>query len=398
MVGRGWVSWLLAGVVTSLLMASCGDTKKDNQPSTMTDGGSNAAAGRSSDAGGDGPVASAGGENAGGRGGIVFSGNGTLGRHCTADEDCKFTLKCLGADQDYPGGTGAPPHGMCTLDCEKDDDCRPFGETAVCGTLDEAPIMLNASMDHGRRLCMQGCTFGAPSGESKCWGQRDMACRPFAIEPAVSCLKAGEKCPDGTFCFRGACREAACGPRCNTDADCAEGRSCNAYSGLCDEGSQPAVPIGAECPGDEDPNSTVCGNGTCLLLSADGVNVKRMCTQTCTLGTLCGDSGACVFARLDPYAAGDIGYCVQRCNCNADCLHPDDHCYPWETSLLADHFQSRGICDASPDQGGGGAGGAAPDDGSLTSCESGVGGAGGNANEAGSPSSAGLGGQGGQKN
>lgn len=391
MVGRGWVSWLLASVVASLLVTSCGeDTKNGNKPSTTpTDGGSDNAAGMTSADGGD-PAANAGGSGSSG------APSQALGLHCKKDADCGTGLTCLGADQDYPGGTGAPPNGLCTRDCDTDKDCRGFDPTAVCGTLDESPVMLGGANEPARRLCLQGCEFGAPSGAAKCRGQRDLACRPFAPAPVVSCFQPDDVCPDGTFCFRGACREAACGPRCNTNADCAQGRSCNADTGLCDEGTQPAVPVGAACPGDEDPNSTVCGNGTCLLLSSDGANVKRMCSQTCTIGTLCGDNGACVLPRLDPYAAGDIGYCMQRCNCDADCLHPDDKCYEWETPVLAQLFQSRGICDTAD-----------PAFETLTSCEGegGAGGAGGTGNEpvggdtsAGSGGQTDVGGQGGQKN
>ncbi|HVY28384.1 MAG TPA: hypothetical protein VHB79_17635 [Polyangiaceae bacterium] len=405
MVGRGWVSWLLAGVVTSLLVASCGDdTDNAHQPPLMTDGGGgNAAAGEGADRAGNanGTGHGMGGDHAGqadaasGNAGEGLGGSGgesaaqggagpvttepiTLGLHCERDADCGLGLKCLGADQDYPDGTGAPPRGLCTLECTHDSDCRGFDPTAVCATLDEMPIMLAAAEEPAPRLCMQGCTFGTPSGSGKCHGQLDMACRPFAVAPLATCFQQDDVCPDGTFCFRGACREAACGPRCNTNADCSPGRSCNASTGLCEEGELPAVPVGVDCPGDQDPDSTVCGYGTCLLLSAEGANVKRMCTQTCTIGTLCAENGACVLPRLDPYAAGDIGYCMERCNCDADCSHPDDKCYEWETPLLADRFQSRGICDTAD-----------PAYETLTTCEDagGAGGAGGmgNAGQGGQP-------------
>jgi hypothetical protein len=380
----------LSGFVSALLVTSCGDDSKNPSPapSTAGDGGDNATAG-SGPSGGDNTTDPA----AGGGAGAPAPQDVLLGSHCQRDADCGAGLHCLGADRDYPGGTGAPPAGLCTTDCEKDADCRGFDATAVCATLDEVPIMLSAVEEPARRLCLQGCSFGAPAGADKCHGQLDMACRPFAPTPLVTCFQQDDVCPDGTFCFRGACREAACGPRCNTDADCALGRSCNASTGLCDAAPQQPVPIGADCPGDQDPESTVCGNGTCLLLSADGLSVKRFCTQTCTIGTLCGDEGACVLPRLQDYAAGDIGYCMERCNCDADCQHPDDRCYEWSTPGLAAHFKSRGVCDTGD-----------PADETLSSCE-GEGGAGGGGSVAGNSSGgqtaggetsgAGQGGQGG---
>jgi hypothetical protein len=297
-----------------------------------------------------------------------------LGLHCEQNADCgAHGLQCLRADEDYPGGTGAPPGGLCTLECQSDADCRAFDPSSVCATLDEYPIMPGVAAEPALRLCMAGCGFGEPTGEEKCHGQRDMACRPFAPLDAVNCDSPDAKCPNGTFCFRGYCREAACGPRCNVDADCAEGRVCNSGTGLCDEQATPA-PIGADCPGDQDPDSTVCGTGACLLLYSEGVTQLRMCTQSCTYGGLCGDDGACVLPRLEDSAAGDIGYCMQRCDCDADCRHPLDKCYEWFSPAVQAHFQSRGVCDlAEPGYetlescdgsagagGAGGAGGASP--------------------------------------
>ena len=57
MLGRGWVSWCICGVVGALLVMSCGDSKKGNSPASTGDGGGDsAAAGHSSNAGDDGGV------------------------------------------------------------------------------------------------------------------------------------------------------------------------------------------------------------------------------------------------------------------------------------------------------------------------------------------------------
>jgi hypothetical protein len=390
--------------VGTLLVTSCGDSSKsnnDNSHASKGDGGSDtAAAGHASSAGDDSGTTV---QPQGGNGNAEAGAGGDasapqpnpatpLGRHCSSDSDCGQGLKCLSASQDYPGGVGAPSGGFCTLSCDQDATCQKFDPTAVCGSLDEAPIMLATPEEPLKRLCLQGCWFGEPSGQAKCHGQLDQACRPFAPPGAATCFQPDDVCPDNTFCFRGTCREAACGPRCNRDADCAPGRVCDPGSGLCDEQAPPAVPIGGDCPGDLEPETNACGSGTCLLLSADGLNVKRMCTQTCTLGTLCGEDGACVLPRLQDYAAGDIGYCLERCNCDADCKHPLDKCFEWSTASLALHFKSRGVCDTP----------FSDDDPSLVDCQGdpldgGAGGAGGASGAAGQSGAGGADrGQGGQ--
>lgn len=376
MVGRSWVPWCIMGLVTGLLVTSCESGKTESREAAGSEGGEASAAasgGPSSDgAGTDGqsvPTAGQGGHGATGGTGPNESAAGTagdagietggaggsdpglpdttwLGLHCQSDAGCGDRgLYCLGADQDYPGGFGAPARGLCTRECEEDSDCRAFDPHAVCGTLDELPISLGKPSDAARRLCLQGCWFGQPTGVEKCHGQTDMACRPFAPTNPINCDAPNTICPSGTLCFRGYCRGVACGPRCNVDSDCSAGRVCNPATGLCDRAPPPPVPIGAECPGDQDPGSTVCGSGTCLLLFSDGRTLLRMCTQSCTLGQRCGDDGACIMPRLQSSAAGDIAYCAQRCDCDADCRHPGQKCYEWYAPALATRYQSRGFCD-----------------------------------------------------
>ena len=410
MAGRGWVSWCICGVMGAVLVTSCSDSqdvsprgsagadteagaagKNTGGPGEGGNGGAPLGAGGAALGGNkdnlggttdggtaDGGTASAGLGNGGAGGVDTIALEIRLGLHCQRDTDCGQGLHCLGADQDHSGGVGAPAGGLCTVDCSNDADCRSFDPHAVCGTLDEYPIMGGVAEEPTLRLCMAGCAFGEPTGDDKCHGQRDMACRPFAPNDAVNCESTDAKCPSGSFCFRGYCREAACGPRCNVDADCGDGRVCNPGSGLCDEQAVPS-PTGLDCPGDQDPDSTACGDGTCLLLFSDGVTDLRMCTQSCTYGKLCGDDGACVMPRMEVSAGGDIGYCMQRCDCDADCRHPLQKCFEWASPAVQERFQSRGVCDLAVDGdqtldvcGAGGAGGAGGASGA-----SGAGGAGG---------------------
>lgn len=388
MAGSGWVTWLVSGVTIAVLATSCG-TDETSRPTgsagTETVGGEGGASGNSA-LGGAGAGATAGATTTlpGRPDGLPW-----LGMTCRTAADCgEQGLRCLGDNEDFMDGQGAPGGGLCTADCETDADCRLFDATAVCATLAEAPLVLGYASKPVARLCMQGCQLGAPSGATKCHGRVDMACRPFAPTQAATCLKKSDVCPKDTFCYRGACRELGCGPRCNADEDCSAGRHCNPFSGLCDVEAPEPVPVGADCPNDD--ASTVCGGGNCLELSdASGARVKRACTQSCTIGQTCGEgTGACILPRFQNFSVGDVGYCAQGCNCNSDCLHPVDRCVPFGDALTEKTYGALGVCDAAPegtvtlscDDGQGGAGGA-----------SGAGGAGGS--EAGVSSGAGAAGE-----
>ena len=348
MAGSGWVTWLVSGVTIAVLAASCGASER-SRPS----GGAGA-----ENVGGEGAVggnASLAGAETGASAGVAMTLPGRpdglpwLGMACRKAEDCgEQGLRCLSDNEDFMDGKGAPAGGLCTADCETDADCRAYDATAVCATLAEAPLSLAYAAKTVQRLCMQGCGLGAPSGSTKCQGRPDMACRPFAPDHPTTCLKQGDVCPDGSFCYRGACRELACGPRCNTNDDCSSGRQCNPFTGLCDAEAVTPVPVGADCPNDD--TSTVCGGGNCLELSgADGARVKRACTHSCTIGQVCGDgSGACILPRFQNFSVGDVGYCVQSCNCDRDCLHPVDRCVPFGDPQSEKTYGSKGYCDAVP--------------------------------------------------
>jgi hypothetical protein len=305
------------------------------------------------------------------------NGRPLLGESCASDADCGGDgLRCLGADDDYAEGSGAPPNGICTADCTLDAACRVFDESAVCATLDEVPLMGGLAEEPAPRFCMLGCQLGAPSGSTKCHGRQDLACRPFAPPDSQSC-EDDSPCAAGSFCYRGQCRATACGPRCNDDDDCAHGRYCDPLWGLCTTEVPEYTPIGVECLAEGDSGSA-CGWGMCLAVFARveteagprQVRVKDMCTQPCTLGTLCAEgAGACVSPRLPNYAPGDVGYCLQKCDCDGDCRNSADRCRALSPDN-AERYGSQGVCDYAPEgspslpcavvgAGGAGAGGAA---------------------------------------
>jgi hypothetical protein len=265
-----------------------------------------------------------------------------LGRSCATDLDCGGDLRCLSSDDRNAKST--PAGGLCTTSCETDADCSGFDRTAVCGSLGEAPLDRVFASVPVPRLCLLGCSLGSPAGSAKCHGRADLACRPFAPDGVEQCQE-NKSCPNGGLCFRDRCRELACGPRCNADSDCADGRFCNPQTGLCDAVRPRAVPIGDSCDGDV-PGGIRCGDGTCLILfNSEGVRLKGMCTQSCTFGQLCGEGqGACALPRFDDYAAGDIAQCVERCQCDAECQNPADRCLSWGSAALEAHYGSAGFC------------------------------------------------------
>jgi hypothetical protein len=242
MARSGWVSWLIAGFGLVLLSASCSEVK-DEAPVDEVGGGAGADTAGGADAG----AAALPGRP---------DGLPWLGMACRTAGDCgEQGLRCLSSNEDFMDGQGAPPGGLCTADCKTDDDCRAFDAGAVCATFAEAPLVLAYAAKTVQRLCVQGCTLGPPSGPTKCQGRHDFACRPFAPDHPATCFLKGDVCPAGTFCYRGACREQGCGPRCNLDRDCSAGRRCNPFTGLCDVEATLAVPVGADCSDGENATS-----------------------------------------------------------------------------------------------------------------------------------------------
>jgi hypothetical protein len=116
-------------------------------------------------------------------------------------------------------------------------------------------------------------------------------------------------------------------------------------SGLCVERAAVA-PIGKLCNGDVEELAD-CGGGLCFnLFDEDGLLQKAFCTQSCTLGQSCGNGqGACMMPRFSDYAVGDIAYCMELCDGDTDCSHPDDVCHLFEDSELESQYGGLGVCD-----------------------------------------------------
>jgi hypothetical protein len=157
-------------------------------------------------------------------------------------------------------------------------------------------------------------------------------------------------------------------PQCGSDEDCG-GRFCDLARGLCVSARPAGAPVGALCEANDD-----CLGGSCV--TADSTGLLRICTSPCVFGPPvgCGDGVSADprnYACLSPLITGtfgigaeglgDVGFCVEICDVDADCAEVANGlvCVPDER--LARLGRS-GFCltpgapdaDAGPDGGDGG--------------------------------------------
>jgi len=264
----------------------------------------------------------------GGDGGITPGGNlALLGAACASDMDCGTGMTCLAPDGAswYAGG---PSNGYCTISCVEDATVCAQRPGAVCvggGSADEA-------------FCFEGCVLGGdPNG--KCGNRVDVACllvgQTAALQPISACL-----------------------PTCGSDNQCPAGRFCDLLSGVCVDDAPVGDPIGTLC----DPMAAV---DPCAGFCMDFGGGIAMCSGLCTVGLDapgCGINPATeditpgapvclpLFSATD--TVGDTGLCIQRCDCNDHCLHPNTACEGFNDTVLSDAFSSEGICFFQPAEGG----------------------------------------------
>ena len=281
-------------------------------------GGGTAGVGGAGASGTSGASGMSGGGSAGasGSGGVV---DGTLGSACQDNSDCEDGLTCFTATSGALLG-GSPASGLCTTTCSTGTmTCKAFGSTAACVYLDSSTA-----------LCLEGCEFGDPASEVKCHSRSNAACaQVYDAEPiGGSCMNTAD-CADGFSCVNGFCYalSTVCVPQCNAPGDCSEGRFCDFGSsfsgfGLCREQAPDGLESGEPC----DPNASMC-RGTCSPLT-DSVAV---CGDGCTYGVTasCGDEGSCLLLPYPEQGTGDAASCLELCDCNDDCRHPDLVCRPF---------------------------------------------------------------------
>lgn len=233
----------------------------------------------------------------------VASGPSVIGKSCEKDGDCDAAgVTCMRATgTDWSGG--GPAHGYCSADCAANLD----GEPDLCRALDGNSACLTRN---DGSFCVALCELGRPpDGIVKCQNRADLACDAVAAD-------------GGAFCR----------PMCRSNADCG-GRLCDFGKGVCVDELPDGDPIGSKC--DPDAASSTCASGVCESLG-EGFGV---CSGYCNLSTVgCGSSAfepaddpgepICIYpAAASGSGLSDLGECLQRCNCDEDCLHPDALCY-----------------------------------------------------------------------
>ncbi len=217
--------------------------------------------------------------------------NGTIGSACETDDDCNSGFRCMQSSADEWLG-GGPAGGYCTRNCLTDPSvCTAAGARCVQVTDTEA-------------FCLEACDIGVATVD-KCHGRSDIACDSSSLDIGF------------------------CRPTCRSDADCGDS-FCDLGTGACVDTPRPGDPIGAEC--DPDATEDTCASGLCLPI----VEGFAVCTGWCNLSEIgCGsddptpsDPGEaiCTFAVEEGSGSQDLGFCMQRCNCDDDCLHPDGLC------------------------------------------------------------------------
>jgi hypothetical protein len=225
----------------------------------------------------------------------VSTPSARVGSPCASDVDCTTaappTLSCFASSlTDFPGIIarggeerlrGGPAGGHCSRACLADGEC---GGGARC-----------LAHEGGARLCFATCSLDASTPQ--CDGAAPQACVPVDDPPG-----------------------AACYPLCARDADCDEGRQCDAASGLCRDGLvRGSGGIGAACTVASE--ATDCSSGLCWNPEDTGIGV---CTALCrTGGGGCGtgdDAAASATACMSDFIGlGAVGSCMRLCDVDEDC-------------------------------------------------------------------------------
>lgn len=248
----------------------------------------------------------------------------SLGARCGSDRDCTAPLICVEVNQDTGNGEG-PPRGLCTLKCEADATaCADLG--GVCLDISYANVGAEGT------YCIETCSFGPGDQvtftDTKCHAREEFACYALTSGPA-------------------------CVANCNLDSDCGT-RICNPGTGLCGNTTPPGDAIGAKCDPAVTPDTC---RGYCQPFTLTDGGTTAACMEDCTFGRIatCGWTGtgpaaaACYLFPVSVLDAGgpgygDVGNCVQLCDCNKDCLNPAFVCEPLGSTELEMYWGRKGLC------------------------------------------------------
>ncbi len=203
---------------------------------------------------------------------------------CGPDEGCWRSANAL--------LDGAPPGGLCAIDCRTDAEVCPAGSRCV-------------QTSGSTSLCLQSCALGGagcPANENQVCTQR--------VE--------GLLC-DGSQCALGG-DEGLCRPLCVDDEDCEGLGVCNRSTGACDDSADSGQELGSACANDGDCEGFCLNDGT-----------SAFCTHSCIyqgessgLGYCDFDEagqarGYCGLKESEQGRLGDGAYCTPLCAEDGDC-------------------------------------------------------------------------------
>ncbi len=257
---------------------------------------------------------------------------GLIGAPCTSDADCSDAVdnfKCILETSNVEfDGLGGPEGGYCTVPCSGTPDCSALDGASACGLFDDAT---------GQGYCLALCLAG--NNPEKCGdGGTDFR--------AQACVENPNAAPVGV-CF----------PFCTSDEACGPGRFCalgGAAAGLCVDEAPVGGGIGAAC----DPNGMgeECASEICLTFSQGGVPVGAFCSASCTYAAQFGCGYApgtpattprdafCLQEQLDGGQPGDLGFCFELCDVDADCVQQDWVCDSFPREELQTLLGREGQC------------------------------------------------------
>ncbi len=269
---------------------------------------------------GGGSAGSAGASNAGAAGAGMSAEppfqNG-IGIPCTSDAQCpqdgSTGLICLLSTSNAEFGDGGPQGGYCSAPCTSTAQCQALDDLSACGLIDMAT---------GSGYCIGLC--GPGPGGVKCGADRPQAC----IQRSST---------DATI--------GACFPVCSSDAGCGPNRFCDLGAGglgLCVDTAPVGGDVGAPCT--ESTQAADCKSGICLSFpDAAGGPLASFCSANCTFGNLAGcgfeeesavpREAGCLQTQFATGAVGDLGFCMELCNADADCTQADWLCENFTPAL-----------------------------------------------------------------
>jgi hypothetical protein len=218
-------------------------------------------------------------------------------------------------------GLGGPQDGYCSAPCRSTAECALLDPTSGCGLINQTT---------GDGFCLGVCQPGNADGALKCGADRAQSCLASPTNPALG------------LCF----------PSCQSDLACGDGRFCDSSDpglGLCTDTQRPGPGIGAPCT--TETEATDCASSICLAFPN---GVGSFCSASCTFASIngCGYSedstgpreAACLQARFQGGGAGDLGFCFELCDVNADCEQGDWVCEPFATPEFQTFVGRQGQC------------------------------------------------------